>query len=311
MRHLLGPISRPLALGTAIAVMAVAAPSTLNAQGKNLRLDAAPSACACADGTPADKDRAMGRAIAQEVLDRSLPWEGKRLNDYVGRLGKRLASASGTHETLHFQVLYSPAVAAHAFCGGSIFLNSGAITAARDEAELAAILAHEIARLNLDRCALAKPRTRRLVREAALRSENEALSPGAEFVPRSKQARVRRDEDEEADRLTVICLAKAGYDPQAAVRLFGRLEELQGLAGVTMDGGRSGHSRFADRRLRMERLAASFVTSQPAIKDTPEFEAARAEVLRYDALFAAVAKGPLPVEPRKPPKLVHRADGDR
>jgi predicted Zn-dependent protease len=250
----------------------------------------------------------MGRAAALDILRRSLPWQGKQLNDYITRVGNRLVSASGTRQLFRFQVLYSSEVNAQSIPGGYIFLNTGAITAAHDEAELAAILGHEIAHFNVS------PHKRQTKESLAYRlSRAMGLAPGCGLASlrgksgsRFTQARLRQEEEEEADRLAVIYLAKAGYDPRAAARMFGHLEELEAKAGTNADGRLSSHPPPKERRLQAERIAASLTTSQPVIADTPEFEAARAEVLRYDTVYGAVTGESLSGPPRQPPKLVRR-----
>ena len=308
VRYLQAPLGSPLALSIAIAVTAVAVPSTLNAQGENLLQNAASSSCPCADGPQSDRERDMGRAAALEVLHRSLPWQGKQLNDYIDRLGKRLVNASGTHQLFRFQVLYSPEVNAQSIPGGYIFLNTGAITAAHDEAELAAILGHEIAHFNVShrKCQTKESLPYRLARAMGLTAGSRPASPRGKSGSRFTQARLRREEEEEADRLAVIYLAKAGYDPRAAARMFGHLEELEAKAGTNPDGRLASHPSPRERRLQAERIAASLTTSQPVIEDTPEFEAARAEVLRYDTVYEAVTGESLSRPPRQPPKLVRR-----
>jgi predicted Zn-dependent protease len=250
----------------------------------------------------------MGRAEALEILHRSLPWQGEQLNDYIDRLGRRLVSASGTRQLFRFQVLYSSEVNAQSIPGGYIFLNTGAITAAHDEAELAAILGHEIAHFNVShrKCQTKESLAYRLSRAMGLAPGSALASPRGKSGSRFTQARLPREEEEEADRLAVIYLAKAGYDPRAAARMFGHLEESEARAGTNPDGRLSSHPPLRERRLRAERIAASLAAFQPVIADTPEFEAARAEVLRYDTVYEAVTGESFSRPPRQPPKLVRR-----
>jgi len=250
----------------------------------------------------------MDRAAALEVLHRSLPWQGEQLNDYIARLGKRLASVSGTHQLFRFQVLYSSEVNAQSVPGGYIFLNTGAITAAHDEAELAAILGHEIAHFNIShrKCLTKESLAYRLSRAMGLAPGSWLASPSGKPGSRFTQARLRREEEEEADLLAVTYLAKAGYDPREAARMFGHLEESEAKGGTNRDGRLSSHPPPSERRLQAERIAASLAPFQPVITDAPEFEAARAEVLRYDAVYEAVTGESFSKPPRQPPKLIRR-----
>ena len=308
VRHLQAPLGCPLPLSIAIVVTAIAALPSLKAQEGELLENAASVFCSSADGPQSDQERGMDRAAALEVLHRSLPWQGKQLNDYIARLGKWLASASGTRQLFRFQVLYSSEMNAQSILGGYIFLNTGAITAAHDEAELAAILGHEIAHFDLShrKCQTKESLAYRLSRAMGLAPGSWLASPSGQPCSRFTQARLRREEEEEADRLAVIYLAKAGYDPRAAARMFGHLEELEAKGGTNGDGRLSPHPPPSERRLQAERIAASLAAFQPVITDTPEFEAARAEVLRYDAVYEAVTGESLSRPPRQPPKLIRR-----
>lgn len=308
VRNLQRPPSSNLALAIAIVATAIAAPPSLKAQKGEPLQNAASVFCSSADGAQSDQERDMGRAAALEVLRRSLPWEGKQLNDYIDGLGKRLVSASGTRQLLRFQVLYSPQVNAQSISGGYIFLNTGAITAAHDEAELAYILGHEIAHFNVSRlqCRTKESVAHRLSRAMGLSSGSGLASLRVKSASRFTQARLRREEEEEADRLAVIYLAKAGYDPLAAARMFAHLEELEAKAGTNPDGRLSSHPPPRERRLRAEKTAASLAAFHHVIADSPEFQAAQLEVRRYDAVYEAVTGESLARPPRQPPKLARR-----
>jgi len=308
VHHLQRPPSSNLALAIAIVATAIAVLPSLKGQEGELLQNAASASCLCADGAQSDQEGDMSRAAALDVLRRSLPWQGTRLNDYIDRLGRRLTIASGTRQLFRFQVLYSPEVNAQSIPAGFIFLNSGAITAAQDEAELAAILGHEIAHFNVipPKCQTKESLAYRLSRAMGLASGGALASRKCNSGLLLVQAQLRREE-EEADRLAVIYLANAGYDPRAAARMFGHLEELEAQAGTNSDGRLSSYPPARERRLRAERIAASLAAFQPVIADTPEFEAARAEVLRYDTVYKAVTEESPSRPPRQPPKLVRRA----
>ena len=86
--------------------------------------------------------------MVQQALAAGMPWGDKSLNEYVNRLGQNLARSSGSQQVFAFYVLYNPEVNAQSFPGGYIVINSGAISLAESEAELASVLSHEIAHEN-------------------------------------------------------------------------------------------------------------------------------------------------------------------
>src|SRR2546423_11624481 len=97
-----------------------------------------------------EQDIELGRLSAEEVA-RQLPLlRDDRTAHYVQRLGERLADkAPGYRFKYRFFVVASPEVNAFALPGGYVFVNAGAIEAARDEGELAGGLAPQIAPLAL------------------------------------------------------------------------------------------------------------------------------------------------------------------
>src|SRR5207237_6669338 len=97
-----------------------------------------------------EQDIELGRLSAEEVA-RQLPLlRDDRTAHYVQRLGERLADkAPGYRFKYRFFVVASPEVNAFALPGGYVFVNAGAIEAARDEGELAGGVAHEGAQVPL------------------------------------------------------------------------------------------------------------------------------------------------------------------
>src|SRR5579862_5909697 len=89
-----------------------------------------------------------GQAMVQEVFSRGMRWSDNSLNEYVNRLGQNLARSSGSQQVFSFYVLYNPKVNAQSFPGGYVVINSGVISLAANEAELASVLSHEIAHEN-------------------------------------------------------------------------------------------------------------------------------------------------------------------
>ena len=89
-----------------------------------------------------------GQAMVQQVLARRMPWSDNSLDEYVNRLGQNLAHSSGSQQIFSFYVLYNPEINARSYPGGYIVINSGVISLATSEAELASVLSHEIAHEN-------------------------------------------------------------------------------------------------------------------------------------------------------------------
>ena len=118
------------------------------------------------------------------------------LTGYVAGVGRRLAAAAGAGGSWRFVVLDTPDANAYALPDRRVLVTRGMLALAGDEAELAAVLAHEIAHV--------------LAGDAAARGPR----PGAE---------------EAADRRGLGLLAAAGYDPRAQAALQGKLVAAHGL----------------------------------------------------------------------------------
>ena len=93
---------------------------------------------------------AFGREIAARILGREPLRDNAELARYVTLIGQALALNSGRSElSFYFAVLDSEQVNAYSTPGGYVFVTRGALKQMRDEAELAAVLAHEIAHVQL------------------------------------------------------------------------------------------------------------------------------------------------------------------
>jgi len=97
-----------------------------------------------------EQDIQLGEASAEEIMRQVSVVRDERAGRYVQRLGERVAAAApGYKFPYKFVVVASPEVNAFALPGGYVFVNEGAIEAARTEDELAGVIAHEIAHVSL------------------------------------------------------------------------------------------------------------------------------------------------------------------
>ncbi len=189
--------------------------------------------------TPADvqAEIAFGRQVAARVLGVHPLLRDPELTIYVNRVGRRLTQFSNRPELeFVFGVLDSDEATALSAPGGYVFVTRGLIEQMHDEAELAAVLAHEIVHVG----------ARHLVRDLEIRgADTGGLASLAQLVGGSfdplraafsevveevvdvllEEGRPAQDELE-SDAGALILLAMAGYDPAALSRLLTRLEGL-------------------------------------------------------------------------------------
>jgi predicted Zn-dependent protease len=163
------------------------------------------------------------------------------LTEYVASVGQKLAAVSDRQLPYEFVVLNSSVPNAWALPGGKIAVNRGLLTELESEAELAAVLGHEIVHAAARHGALAMQRGLLLqaallaTQVAAQRSDYGGLTVGAANLgAQLLTMRNSREAELESDHYGMRYMADAGYDPNAAVSLqetFVRLSEDRGGRG--------------------------------------------------------------------------------
>jgi predicted Zn-dependent protease len=178
----------------------------------------------------------MGLQSYQEVLRKAKLSTDPALNEKVGRVGTRIAEATGRKDLQwEFKVIEGQQANAFALPGGKVAVYTGILPITRDDAGLAAVLGHEVAhaiarhgaeRLSQDmlvQVGLAGTMTALSNRDPkTVQSVGALLGAGASvglLLPWG------RSQESEADHLGLIYMAKAGYDPHAARDLWVRMAE--------------------------------------------------------------------------------------
>ena len=187
----------------------------------------------------------VGRAVAATVLGQYRLYRDDRLNLYLNQVGQALALASDrplTYGGYHFAVLDSDEVNALACPGGTILITRGMLDRARNEEELAAILAHEIAHVNHKDGVNAIQRSRwvqaatALGADAARQLGRGQLDELASVFEGSVGDVVKtllvngysRADELAADQSAMIIMVRLGYDPHGLTDYLARLAQEQG-----------------------------------------------------------------------------------
>jgi predicted Zn-dependent protease len=149
----------------------------------------------------------------------------------VNLVGDTVARQSGRNISYHFAILKTDVVTAVSLPGGYVFITSGALLNLKNEAELAGVLAHEVAHIDkrhLEREIRAQKNADFAKTEAASHVPvgAELVNMAGTIVTRSLTMQVSRDKESEADKFGVEYSSKAGYDA-SGLRSF-----LQFLASV-------------------------------------------------------------------------------
>jgi predicted Zn-dependent protease len=179
-----------------------------------------------------EKEIALGKQMAEEVERSSKVIDDPVVSEYVNRIGQNLVRNSDAKVPFTIKVLDSDEVNAFALPGGFFFVNSGLILKADNEAELAGVMAHEIAHV------AARHGTRQATKgEIANYASIPLIFMGGWTGYAIRQAaglaiplgflRFSRGMESEADMLGLEYMYKAGYDPTAFVDFFEKIETLE------------------------------------------------------------------------------------
>lgn len=193
----------------------------------------------------ADEVRA-GREADAEIRKEYGVYSNAALQEYVKRVGQRVARISHRSDLAYrFTVLDSPEINAFALPGGYVYVTRGMLAYLSSEAELAAVLAHEIGHVTARHS---------VQQQSAATAANLGITLGSIFLPelRGQAAQTLlgavggsilsgygREHELEADRLGAEYLARAGYNPQAMLRVIGVLKDQEAFdAQVARQEGR-------------------------------------------------------------------------
>jgi len=223
---------------------------------------------------------------------------------YVSEVGQRLASVSDRQLPYEFKVINDSTPNAWALPGGKIAVNRGLLTELNSEAELAAVLGHEIVHAAARHGA--KGMERGLLMQGAvmavgMASANSEYSRmavgGASLAAGLIGQKYSRDAEREADYYGMQYLARAGYDPQAAVDLqetFVRLAEGRNqnwLAGLFASHPPSPERVAANRETARQLRAGGEIGRERYHQVMASLLAAGEAYAAYDAGRAALADG--------------------
>jgi peptidase M48-like protein len=219
----------------------------------------------------------MGKQYAQEVEATSKLIRDPVITEYVNRIGQNLVRNSDAQVPFTIKVVDSDEVNAFALPGGFFYVNSGLILAADEESELAGVMAHEIAHV------AARHATRQMTRAQWANIGTIPLifvGGGIGYAVRSVAGlglpmgflAFSRSFESEADYLGLQYMYKAGYDPNAYVAFFEKLQAREKKKAGTLAKAFSTHPQTPDRITKsQEEIGRILPARQQYIVTTSEF----------------------------------------
>jgi predicted Zn-dependent protease len=196
----------------------------------------------------------IGQQINRQLVGSEIRlYRNQEITSYINEIGQRLEQQSKRPDIPYtFQVVNDKSINAFATMGGFVYVNTGLIAAADNEAQLASVMAHEIGHI-AGRHAIAQMRqaavTRGLAAAAGL-DRNTIVNIGVELAMQRPNS--RKDEFE-ADQMGLETLKKVGYAPSAMVAFMEKLLK----KGNSLPTFLSTHPATSDRIKALEQAIPS------------------------------------------------------
>ena len=233
-----------------------------------------------------EKEIAIGKQYSTEIDRSARLLKDPVVNEYVNRLAQNVARNSDLTIPLTVKVIDSPELNAFALPGGFLYVNSGLLMAADEEAQLAGVIAHEIAHV------AARHWASQMTKASILRY---AMLPLI-FIPMSAAVyygvmaaymngvplaflKFSRGAEAEADLLGLQYMYKSGYDPSAYVTFFSKIIDQERRSPGSVPSIFRNHPPTAERILGSEEAIKEILPKREQyLVSTSEFEDVKARL---------------------------------
>jgi beta-barrel assembly-enhancing protease len=210
--------------------------------------------------------------------------------EYVNRVGQNIVKNSDCKVPFTIKVIDSDEINAMALPGGFFYVNSGLIMAADEEAELAGVMAHETAHV----CAHHAARQMTKMNYAQIGSipliiftqgswTGYGIYEATQLAIPITFLQFSRTDEAEADWLGLQYMYKAGYDPQAFIQFFEKIDALEKHKPGTLAKVFADHPQTPDRIMHSEEEIATIMPARPDyMVTTSEFDDVKARLARLE-----------------------------
>jgi len=224
---------------------------------------------------------ALGQSYREELAKTTEFDERLQTAKYIRDLGNRLKTYAPPRPAIDytFQIIMDENLNAFAIPGGGIYINSGTIKAASNEAELASVIAHEIGHVAglHHKKTIAKATGAQvgigILDALVFKEQGGGATKIAEFVASGVLLKYSREQEYDADRLGIQILSRSGYDPNGLIQFFEKLRAMQGSGGSsTLMTLFSSHPMTGDRIARARGLIDALPKKPNAARDSQAFQ---------------------------------------
>ena len=258
-----------------------------------------------------EQEIGMGRDYSRAIEASITLLKDPMITEYVNRIGQNIARNSDAKVPFTIKVIDSDEINAFALPGGFLYVNSGLLLAAQEEAELAGVMAHEIAHV------AAHHATRQLTHSQLFNLATiplvfvggglgVAVQEVAGLAGPLTLTKFSRSFEAEADYLGVEYLYQAGYDPQAFISFFERAQALEKQKPGAISKMFSSHPQTADRIRKTQSEIVKILPPREAyVISTSDFDDVKSRLRAIENQHA-----PSEHDPNRP-TLRHRESVDR
>jgi beta-barrel assembly-enhancing protease len=233
-----------------------------------------------------EREMALGKSLAQEVERSSKLIDDPVVSEYVNRVGQNLVRNSDAKVPFTIKVIDSDVVNAFALPGGFFYVHSGLILRADSEAELAGVMAHEIAHVaarhgtkNATKGELAQMATIPLILLGPGGWAGYGIYEGLNFAIPMSFLKFSRDAEYEADYLGLQYMYAAGYDPNSFVTFFEKVETEEKRQPGTVPKFFSTHPPTPERVVSIQKEIGNVLPAREQyIVTTSEFDTVKARL---------------------------------
>jgi predicted Zn-dependent protease len=227
----------------------------------------------------------LGRRTQRDVKAKTPEVKDRHVVDYVQQIGRSLAArAGGPTYPYSFSVANYREINAFALPGGPVWIHRATIASARNEAQIASVLAHEIAHIAQRHAA--DQLTKNLIANgllgllgAVLGNDGGARTAqaAAQVMANGYLLKFSREDEREADRVGARIMRQAGWDPREMVAFMELLRGQQGRDPSSVEVFLSSHPAPAERA---QLLRGELRGLSGGRKDSQRFRDVRARVQR-------------------------------